>query len=82
MSGASRSASVVIAYVMWAQKMPFKEALDFVSKKRSAVFPNQGFKDQLKKFEGILKENNYDLNKIDFKNIKWEPKLSDYYKNL
>ena len=64
---------------MGDQKMSFKDALDFVSKKRLAVFPNQGFRDQLKKFEELLKENNYDLNKIDFSGFKWEVKLSDYY---
>ena len=34
--------------------------------------PNIGFKKQLKIFEELLILNNYDLNKIDFKNIKWE----------
>ena len=79
MAGASRSASVVIAYLMWKEKKSFKEALDFVTKKRSCVFPNDGFKDQLKMFEKLLKENDYDLSKIKFNEIKWNKKFSDYY---
>ena len=80
MAGASRSATVVIAYVMWSQKKSYDEAYKMVSEKRSCIFPNDGFKDQLKMFEKLLTENDYDLNKIDFDNIKWEVKLSDYWK--
>ena len=79
MAGASRSATIVIAYIMWKEKKKFADALDYVSKKRSCVFPNDGFKKQLKIFESLLEKNNYDLNKIDFKNIEWKAKLSDFY---
>ena len=72
--GASRSATVVIAYIMWTKKMPFKEALEFVRSKRFVVSPNFGFEDQLKLFEKLLIENNYDIDKIKFDEIKWEPK--------
>ena len=82
MAGASRSATIVIAYIMWKQKKTFKDALDFASKKRSSVYPNIGFKDQLTLFEKLLKENDYDLNKINFKEIKWNKKLSDYLGKL
>ena len=70
MSGASRSASVVIAYIMWAQKKSYEDAFNFVNKKRPVAFPNFGFREQLKIFEKLLKDNDYDLNKIDFNNIK------------
>ena len=60
MAGASRSATIVIAYIMWEQKMSSQDALDFVSKKRSIICPNEGFIDQLKIFEKLLKDNNYD----------------------
>ena len=33
-AGASRSATIVIAYIMWTKKMPFKDALEFVQQKR------------------------------------------------
>ncbi len=59
--GISRSASVVIAYIMYKNKMKFKEAYDFVHKKRNVISPNMGFQEQLEKFEKILIENNYNL---------------------
>ena len=77
MAGASRSATIVIAYLMWTKKMPSKEALDFVQKKRNIVWPNPGFKDQLELFEKELIDKNYDIDKIKFEEIKWEPK--NYY---
>ena len=73
-AGASRSATVVIAYIMWIKKMPFKEALEFVHKKRQIVRPNPAFKDQLELFEKELIEKNYDIDKIKFDEIKWTPK--------
>ena len=73
-AGQSRSASVVIAYIMWTKKMPFKDALEFVNKKVFFfVYPNNGFRDQLKLFEKELIEKNYDIDKIKFEEIKWEP---------
>ena len=79
MAGASRSATVVIAYIMWKEKISYDEALEFVSKKRSCVWHNDGFKDQLKIFDQLLKKNKYELNKINFNDIKWEVKLSKYW---
>ena len=77
-AGQSRSASVVIAYIMWDKKMSFEDALEFVNKKVFFfVYPNNGFRDQLKLFEKELIEKNYDINKIKFEEIKWEPK--NYY---
>ena len=75
--GASRSATVVIAYIMWIKKMPFKEALEFVQNKRFIVSPNPGFEEQLQIFEKELIEKYYDIDKIKFDEIKWEPK--NYY---
>ena len=72
--GISRSASIVIAYIMWSKKMPFKEALEFVGDKRYGAFPNPGFQDQLQLFEKELIDNDYDIDKIKFDEIKWEPK--------
>ena len=73
MAGASRSATIVIAYLMWIQKMKFDDALNFVSSKRPIVAPNDGFREQLKIFEKLLEDNNYDIDKINFSEIKWEP---------
>ena len=73
MAGASRSATIVIAYLMWIQKMKFDDALNFVKSKRPIVDPNEGFREQLKIFEKLLEDNNYDIDKINFSEIKWEP---------
>ena len=72
MAGASRSATVVIAYLMWKEKKSVHDELNFVNSKRS-IFPNPGFLSQLKTFEKLLIENDYDINKINFEQIKWEP---------
>ena len=72
--GKSRSATIVVAYLLWKEKMSLDDALTFVNQKRSMAVPNIGFKKQLQLFEELLKINNYDLNKIDFKNIEWDYK--------
>lgn len=41
--GVSRSATIVIAYLIKKFKVTYKDALDFVKKKRSVVKPNEGF---------------------------------------
>ena len=71
MTGASLSASIVIAYLMWKKKMKYKDAMDFVKQKKSIVYPNLGFIDQLQKFEEELIKNEYDINKIKFDEISW-----------
>ena len=79
-AGSSRSANIVIKYIMWSKKMPFKEAFDFVKSKRSFASPNQAFKNQLQLFEKELIENNYDIDKIKFSEIKWEAKNNNEWK--
>ncbi len=73
MAGASRSASIIIAYIMWTKKMKYDEAYKFVKDKRFMVYPNPGFIKQLKIFEEELIKNEYDIDKIKFNEIKWEP---------
>ena len=73
MAGASRSATIVVAYLMWKEKMKYKDAMDLVKQKRFIVYPNLGFRDQLKKFEEELIKNEYDINKISFDEISWYP---------
>ena len=68
--GVSRSASIVISYLMWKTHSNFDNTYFFVKKKRPEIDPNNGFRRQLKKFHDLLSENNYDLNKIDFNLIK------------
>ena len=80
MAGASRSATIVIAYIMWTEKKNFSDALNLTQKKRFIVYPNAGFREQLKLFENKLIDNDYDIDKINFDEIKWEPKedLDDF----
>ena len=74
LAGSSRSASFVIAYIMWNEKKKFQEAFDLVKSKRYYIFPNYGFIQQLKLFEELLEKNEYDINKINFKEINWKLK--------
>ena len=69
--GTSRSATIVIAYLMWKQNMKYEEAYNYVKDKRKRIGPNSGFKEQLKIFENLLIQNNYDISKIDFNNIEY-----------
>eukprot|EP01012_Entosiphon_sulcatum_P034655 TRINITY_DN43990_c0_g1_i1.p1 TRINITY_DN43990_c0_g1~~TRINITY_DN43990_c0_g1_i1.p1 ORF type:complete len:383 (+),score=31.01 TRINITY_DN43990_c0_g1_i1:61-1209(+) len=49
--GMSRSASVVLAYLMWCGKFAgFEEALSFLRERRPVVHPNNGFRRQLEEF--------------------------------
>jgi dual specificity phosphatase 12 len=59
MAGVSRSATIVIAYLMTKQKMTFQEAFEFVRSKRPIINPNEAFIEQL------LEYNNYLYNKKD-----------------
>lgn len=45
--GISRSAALVIAYVMQDSMMNYAQALQFVRGGRSKVWPNEGFQEQL-----------------------------------
>ncbi|XP_076254777.1 dual specificity protein phosphatase MPK-4 [Rhynchophorus ferrugineus] len=61
--GVSRSATIIIAYVMKKYKISYEEAFDRVKAKRSIISPNQGFISQLKIYQ-IMK---YIINKSDMK---------------
>ena len=73
LGGISRSATIVIAYFMWKNKMTFEKSFDMVLEHRICC-PNEGFRQQLLIFQDKLEESNYDLDKIDFQNIEWPPK--------
>ena len=71
-AGESRSATIVIAYLMWNKKMTFDKAYNFVKEKRSRIYPNFGFRQQLQKFEKLLFENGFNISNIYFRSIKWK----------
>ena len=78
MIGSSRSATIVIAYIMWKQKMKYEDAFNFVKSKRKIINPNYGFKEQLKIFEDLLIKVDYDLNKIDFNSLEKYEELKKF----
>lgn len=51
--GISRSASCIIAFVMFVYQMHVDDAIRFVSKRRT-IFPNDGFLSQLFQYDAIL----------------------------
>ncbi|KAL9655066.1 hypothetical protein ABK040_008848 [Willaertia magna] len=56
-AGVSRSASMVIAYLMKSRKLNVDEALEFVRSKRPQVCPNLSFINQLKIYEQSLNKD-------------------------
>jgi hypothetical protein len=52
-AGISRSATIVIAYCMWKERLSADAATALVSAARSAIWPNMGFKTQLREFERL-----------------------------
>lgn len=46
-AGVSRTSLVAIAYLMQYESMEYKQAYDFIKRKRPAIQPNAGFKQQL-----------------------------------
>ena len=53
-AGMSRSASVVIAYLMKSRSLTLSQAFDFVKSHRQCVRPNEGFWEQLKLYQTSL----------------------------
>lgn len=56
--GVSRSATLVIAFIMEKYKLTFEQAYSFVRQRRKFINPNPGFIKQLKQYHKL----NYDVN--------------------
>lgn len=54
-AGISRSATIVIAYLMKEMGMDYADAYNYVKERRRIINPNSGFKRQLRQFELELK---------------------------
>ncbi|KAL1131941.1 hypothetical protein AAG570_011552 [Ranatra chinensis] len=54
-TGVSRSAALVLAYIMEKYGLSVREAYDIVQQKRFCINPNEGFMAQLREFEPIYK---------------------------
>lgn len=53
-AGISRSATIVLAYLIKKKGMPLNDAFSYLRSKRPSSFPNPGFMIQLKTFEESL----------------------------
>ena len=53
-AGVSRSASIVIAYLMRFGGMSFGSAIQLVRNKRPWISPNHGFMNQLRRYDNYL----------------------------
>ena len=72
-AGVSRSATIVISYIMYKNKLSVQEAIEFVKTKRSIINPNYGFVCQLYNLQEsihnldnnliITNKNDYELRK-------------------
>jgi len=56
-AGVSRSATIVLAYVMQLNKWDYQKAKSYVGNIRNTIFPNEGFQNQLKWYQ----ENGYQV---------------------
>jgi protein-tyrosine phosphatase len=65
--GINRGPAIIIGYLMWKTHSSYEDAFEFVKKIRESIEPNNLFIIQLHKFEKSLKNNNYDLTKIEVK---------------
>merc|ERR1719319_1496026 len=52
--GVSRSATIVIAYLMWKFSLPFKEAIELCQTRRQRINPNRGFRAELQVWEKTI----------------------------
>ena len=52
--GRSRSATLIIMYIMYKFDLKLEIALDLMQQRRSVVDPNKGFLEQLKGFEAKM----------------------------
>lgn len=53
-AGVSRSAAIVIAYVMKKYGLNFEAGFEFVRRRRVRIRPNENFRARLKEYEGKI----------------------------
>jgi protein-tyrosine phosphatase len=61
----NRSAAIVIGYLMWKTHSSYDDVFDYVKKRRECIELNNLFIMQLHKFQNLLKNNNYNIQKIE-----------------
>lgn len=55
-AGVSRSATIVMAYIMQTMKKTYKQSFEYVQSRRLVVCPNDGFVTQLRSYEKQLRQ--------------------------
>ncbi|ELP94682.1 dual specificity protein phosphatase, putative [Entamoeba invadens IP1] len=74
MAGVSRSASIIVAYIMKTKKLSRDQAITYVRTKRPIIQPNNGFMSQLYQYQMILEnienEKKCHNEKVTIKEVK------------
>ena len=65
--GIDRSPTITIGYLMWKTHSSYDEVYKYVKEKRNCIEPNSLSVMRLHKLDKLLKQNNYQLDKIDMK---------------
>lgn len=80
-AGVSRSATIVIAYLIYKQNMTYQDAYDFLKSKRYVISPNSHFINQLVKLEKELQSLNPQniMKNNGFKSLTSIPCVSTYF---
>lgn len=69
--GMSRSAALMVAYLMETYGLPYKDAFSYVQQRRYCINPNEGFIRQLMEYEPIymarFQQNNHQPNRCGLK---------------
>jgi len=76
--GMSRSASILISYLMKINNSNYKSTFDFVKSKRRCICPNQNFEKQLIEYEKLLLNNNNNDNIKDTRKISSSNNINSY----
>jgi hypothetical protein len=64
-----QSTTFVLVFLMRAEGMALKQAMDYVRAKRSVICPNYGFQNELKRLEMQLKKNRQERDQPEKKNV-------------
>ena len=65
--GVNRSSAIVIGYLMWKTHSSYDNVFEYVKQRRDCIEPSNLFIIQLHKFQNLLVNNNYNLERIQVK---------------
>ena len=65
--GVDRSPTIIIGYLMWKTHSSYDDVFNNIKEKRNCIEPNNLSVMKLHKLDKLLKQNNYQLEKIDMK---------------